>query len=73
MAELYIGLGTTAVILYVIYQMYKDDYEDFFKFWVFYVLLIKTEMDDSRYLFSIISFESNEIIQKTFKNENWKK
>ncbi len=32
MAELYIGLGTTAVILYVIYQMYKDDYEDFFKF-----------------------------------------
>lgn len=27
-----IGLGTTAVILYIMYQMYKDDYEDFFKF-----------------------------------------
>ena len=73
MAELYIGLGTTAVVLYVAYQMYKDDYEDFFKFWVFYVLLIKTEMEDSRYLFSIISYESIKIIQKTFKNENWKK
>ena len=32
MEYLYIGLGTTAVILYVMYQMYKDDYEDFFKF-----------------------------------------
>lgn len=28
----YIGLGTTALVLYVMYQMYKDDYEDFFKF-----------------------------------------
>ena len=27
-----IGLGTTALVLYVMYQMYKDDYEDFFKF-----------------------------------------
>ena len=27
-----IGLGTTAVVLYIMYQMYKDDYEDFFKF-----------------------------------------
>ena len=73
MVELYIGLGTTAVILWVMYQMYKDDFNDFFKFWEFYVLLIKTEMDDSRYLFSIISYESIKIIQKTFKNENWKK
>ena len=71
--ELYIGLGITLVVLYIVWQDVKDDYEDFFKFWVFYVLLIKTEMDDSRYLFSIISYESDEIIQKTFKNENWKK
>ena len=28
----YFGLGTTALVLYVMYQMYKDDYEDFFKF-----------------------------------------
>ena len=28
----YIGLGTTALVLYFMYQMYKDDYEDFFKF-----------------------------------------
>jgi len=32
MVELYIGLGTTAVILWVMYQMYKDDFNDFFKF-----------------------------------------
>ena len=32
MVELYIGLGTTAVILCVMYQMYKDDFNDFFKF-----------------------------------------
>ena len=71
--ELYIGLGITLVVLYIVWQDVKDDYEDFFKFWVFYVLLIKTKMDDSRYLFSIISYESIKIIQKTFKNENWKK
>jgi len=49
MEYLYIGLGTTAVVLYVMYQMYKDDYEDFFKFWEFYVLLIKSQMVCWRY------------------------
>ncbi len=30
--ELYIGLGVTLAVLYVIWQDVKDDYEDFFKF-----------------------------------------
>lgn len=31
-AELWIGLGVTLVILYVMWGQYKDDYNDFFKF-----------------------------------------
>ena len=69
----YIGLGTTALVLYVMYQMYKDDYEDFFKFWELYVLLIKSQVVDTRFIFTTLQYESIKVIQKTFKNENWKK
>ena len=31
-AELWIGIGVTIVILYVMWVQYKDDYNDFFKF-----------------------------------------
>ena len=62
MAELYIGFGTTAVILYVIYQMYKDDYEDFFKFWELYVLLIKSQVVDTRFIFTTLQYESIKVV-----------
>ncbi len=52
--ELYIGLGITLVVLYIVWQDVKDDYEDFFKFWGFYVLLIKTEVVVSRYVFTTL-------------------
>ena len=32
MLGLYIGLGITALALYVIAKIYSDDYKDFFKF-----------------------------------------
>ncbi len=32
MIELYIGLGITFVVLYVVGKIYADDYKDFFKF-----------------------------------------
>jgi len=32
MFELYIGLGVTAIVLYVVAKIYSDDYKDFFKF-----------------------------------------
>ena len=30
--ELYIGLGITLVVLYIVWKDVNDDYEDFFKF-----------------------------------------
>ena len=32
MFELYIGLGITAVVLYLVAKIYSDDYQDLFKF-----------------------------------------
>ncbi len=32
MVELYLGLGITLLILYVVWNEYKDDFEDFFKY-----------------------------------------
>ena len=32
MIELYLGLGITALVLYITAKIYSDDYKDFFKF-----------------------------------------
>ena len=60
--ELYLGLFVTALVLYITWLFYKDDYNDFFKFWENYVLLIKSQVVHTRYVFTNVQYESIKVI-----------